>query len=295
MVLKIMVLGAVSIIPAALIQIALLDLPFFLKSGIIGAARESFLVVAPSEELVKLLVVLLFAWRNHNFNEKFDGVIYTGAAAIGFAAAENILYVLDLGLTVGILRAVTSIPGHTFTGVLMGYFVGRAKFSETRAERNGNLIKGFLVAFSLHALYNTFVLSETAAALLMVPLVIFYFVIGTRILKQGSAESALHWESGVYRPLQQGEAGQVVQSVPQGGHADEPEARSWIFLRAVVARIIFGLCAILWILLFLAIAEEGFNVQEIQEILSGGLLITAVPLTIAVLLERSYRRKSLAQ
>ncbi|MBM4234939.1 MAG: PrsW family intramembrane metalloprotease [Firmicutes bacterium] len=295
MVLKIMLLGALSIIPAAIIQLAVLDQPFFQGGGILGAALESFLVVAASEELVKLAVVLIFAWSNRNFNEKFDGIVYTGAAAIGFALAENIFYVLDLGLTVGILRAVTAIPGHTFTGVLMGYYVGKAKYSDTTSARNGNLIKGFLIAYSLHALYNTLVLSDTAAALLMVPLVIFYFVIGTRILKEGSAASARRWAEGVYQPVP--EAGlnpPPVTQVAQEADLNLTEDRSWLFLRAVVARIIFIATAVLWVLLFIGLADEAGTTQETLEIISGGLLLTVVPLVVAIMLERSYQRKRLA-
>ncbi len=296
MVLKIMLLGALSIIPAAIIQLVVLDLPFFQSGGITGAALESFLVVAPSEELVKLAVVLLFAWSNRNFNERFDGIVYTGAAAIGFALAENIFYVLDLGLTVGILRAVTAIPGHTFTGVLMGYYVGKAKFAETTSARNGNILIGFLIAYGLHAFYNTLVLSDTAAALLVVPLVIFYFVIGTRILKQGSAAAALRWAKGAYQPVT--EAGfNPSPAVPAAQESDlkTTETRSWLFLRAVVARIIFVVSAIFWVLLFVGLAEEAGNAQEALEMISGGLLISSVPLFIAVMLERSYRLKRLAQ
>jgi protease PrsW len=296
MVLKIMVLGALSIIPAAIIQLAVLDQPFFQGGGIIGAALESFLVVAPSEELVKLAVVLIFAWSNRNFNERFDGIVYTGAAAIGFALAENIFYVLDLGLTVGILRAVTAIPGHTFTGVLMGYYVGKAKFSETTSARNLNILKGFLIAYSLHALYNTLVLSDTAAALLMVPLVIFYFVIGTRILREGSAAAARRWAEGVYQPVAEAEfSPPPVVPVVQETDQHKTETRSWLFLRAVVARIIFIVSALFWILLFVGLAEEVGNPQEMLAIVAGGLLISAVPIFIAVMLERSYRiRRRLA-
>lgn len=292
MVLKIMLLGALSIIPAAIIQLAVLEQPFFQGGGIIGAALESFLVVAPSEELVKLAVVLIFAWGNRNFNERFDGIVYTGAAAIGFALAENIFYVLDLGLTVGILRAVTAIPGHTFTGILMGYYVGRAKFSETNSARNSNILKGFLIAYSLHALYNTLVLSDTAAALLMVPLVVFYFVIGTRILREGSAAAARRWVEGIYQPATEA-ASSLPPAAPAVRETDQQktENRSWFFLRAVVARIIFIVSALFWILLLVGLAEEAGNPQEMLTIVAGGLLISAVPIFIAVILERSYRFK----
>ncbi len=295
MVLKIMMLGALSIVPAAVIQLAVLNQPFFQSGGIIGAALESFLVVAPSEEMVKLAVVLIFVWNNRNFNERFDGIVYTGAAAIGFALAENIFYVLDLGLSVGILRAVTAIPGHTFTGVLMGYYVGRAKFSRTTPARNINIFKGFIIAYSLHALYNTLVLSGTTAALLMVPLVIFYFITGTRILREGRAESARYRATGVYQPASDTVAN-LQRTVPEAQDMAyvKSESHSWLFLRAVVARFIFIASAVFWILLFIGLTQKAGSSREALEVVAGGLLINAVPLFIAIMLESSYRLKRLA-
>jgi protease PrsW len=295
MVLKILSLGALAIIPAAVFQLIVLELPFFKVGGLVGAALESFLVVAPSEELVKLAVVLLFAWNSHNFNEKFDGVVYTGAAAIGFAMAENIFYVLDLGLTVGILRAVTSIPGHTFTGVLMGYQVGLAKFAATGQERNKYLLKGFLIAFSLHALYNTLVLSDTAAAMLMIPLVVFYFVAGIRILKKGSLLSQRLWQSEQYSHAVQIEEKEAAEPVVLETYATNEARCSWIFLRAIVARILLLLSATFWMILLIIIFVDKSGFQEALEIISGGLIISAVPITVGILLEKSYRRKLIAR
>jgi protease PrsW len=299
MVLKILLFGALSTIPAAIFQLIALGLPIFKLGGFVGAALESFLVVAPSEELVKLAVVLLFAWNNRNFNERFDGVIYTGAAAIGFAMAENVLYVLDLGLTVGILRAITSIPGHTFTGVLMGYYVGLAKFSVTKRERNNNLATGFLIAFNLHALYNTLVLSDTAAAALMVPLVVFYFIIGIKMLKKGSLMSQLRWQTeGIEQealPVDEVPAVPLVTVTAPEVVIGQGNTGSWIFLQALLARIILTLCTIFWLLLIIAIFTDSSGSQEAFELISGGLIITAVPLTVGFLLERSYRLKRITQ
>ena len=49
-------------------------------------------IVAPLEELLKLLAVYFYAYRRPEFDEPLDGVIYSTAAALGFAAAENAIY-----------------------------------------------------------------------------------------------------------------------------------------------------------------------------------------------------------
>src|SRR5262245_18594707 len=51
-----------------------------------------FFVVGPIEELLKLLVVYLYAYRREEFDEPLDGVIFSAAAALGFAAVENVFY-----------------------------------------------------------------------------------------------------------------------------------------------------------------------------------------------------------
>src|SRR5688572_17147363 len=54
---------------------------------------QFFFVVGPVEETVKLLAVLIFAYNQPQFDEPVDGIIYSAAAALGFAAIENVLYV----------------------------------------------------------------------------------------------------------------------------------------------------------------------------------------------------------
>ena len=129
LVVKVIGLGAVAAIIAALVELGLDRFPAFHAGGLAGAAAASFIQVAPVEELCKLAVVLLFVWKNPNFNEENDGVVYLGASAIGFALLENIAYVVDKGIGTGVLRAFTAIPLHVFTAVVLGLFVGRARFS----------------------------------------------------------------------------------------------------------------------------------------------------------------------
>jgi RsiW-degrading membrane proteinase PrsW (M82 family) len=50
--------------------------------------------------------------------------------SMGFACTENILYVLEGGYEVAIMRAFTAVPAHATFGILMGYYMGKAKFSK---------------------------------------------------------------------------------------------------------------------------------------------------------------------
>lgn len=82
--------------------------------------------IALVEEGMKWLVVTKTTKHNRNFNSLFDGVIYSVFVSLGFAALENIMYVFNEksfadGITIAVARFFTSIPGHMFFSVAMGY------------------------------------------------------------------------------------------------------------------------------------------------------------------------------
>ena len=94
---------------------------------------KAVLGAAIPEELFKFLVLRWYVWRKPHFDEPLDGVVYGATASLGFATLENILYVGSHGLEMAVLRALTAVPGHAFTGVVMGAFLGRARFAEAGA------------------------------------------------------------------------------------------------------------------------------------------------------------------
>jgi len=144
--------GVLSIIPAVLtgipIQMQLRGVTDPAASGFL----QAFFVAAIPEELAKLGALLLYSYRKVEFNEPMDGVVYGVAVSLGFASLENILYVAMGGAGTAVFRAVTAVPMHAVAGVLMGYFVGRAKFSPRK--RLGLIFVGWLVAALVHGFYD---------------------------------------------------------------------------------------------------------------------------------------------
>ncbi|HEX6141750.1 MAG TPA: PrsW family intramembrane metalloprotease [Geminicoccaceae bacterium] len=130
----------------------------------IAALIYAFVIIAPLEELAKLGVLAGFAGRRTVFNEPMDGLIYGGVAGLGFAAAENVAYVTMGGLELAMLRAVTAVPMHAATGVVMGFFYGFARFVPER--RPALLLYAVLVPIALHGAYNfPLILDEILAGL----------------------------------------------------------------------------------------------------------------------------------
>jgi RsiW-degrading membrane proteinase PrsW (M82 family) len=87
--------------------------------------------VALVEEFSKFAFVRFVLYRNKNFNEPFDGIVYAVMVSMGFATFENVMYVYSYGLETGILRMFTAVPAHATFGVIMGYFLGIGKFRKT--------------------------------------------------------------------------------------------------------------------------------------------------------------------
>ncbi|MCA0153931.1 PrsW family intramembrane metalloprotease [Winogradskyella vincentii] len=114
---------------------------------------QAFFVVALSEEFSKYVIVKYFAQPRKAFNEPYDGIIYAVMVSMGFACTENVLYVLEGGYQTAILRAFTAVPAHASFGILMGYYIGKAKFSEHRLWYN---ITGLLLAVVFHGSYDFF-------------------------------------------------------------------------------------------------------------------------------------------
>jgi protease PrsW len=97
-------------------------------------AIHAFLIVALVEEGSKFIFVRGLLYNNVNFNEPFDGIVYSVMVGMGFATFENILYVLNDGFSVGIMRMFTAVPAHACFAVLMGFYLGKEKFEHKKGH-----------------------------------------------------------------------------------------------------------------------------------------------------------------
>ena len=118
---------------------------------------KAFFVVGLVEEFSKYFIVRYYAQPKPQFNEPFDGIVYAVMISMGFAATENIFYVLEGGLSTAIIRSFTAVPAHATFGILMGYYMGKAKFSTNKALLN---ITGLLLASLFHGAYDFFLFIE---------------------------------------------------------------------------------------------------------------------------------------
>ncbi|MCQ2592315.1 MAG: PrsW family glutamic-type intramembrane protease [Treponema sp.] len=128
-VLKVLIWGAIFSIPCAFIELRLENLlkGVLDESTVKYAFWENTVGVALVEEFSKWLVIMIFVWKNDNFDYSYDGIVYATTASLGFAALENVMYIISFGSSVSLGRAIFSIPGHATFGVFMGGYLSRGK------------------------------------------------------------------------------------------------------------------------------------------------------------------------
>jgi len=169
--------------------------------------------VALIEEGLKWIILIWLTKKNDAFNSLFDGLIYAVFVSLGFAAFENVLYVINNGWMVALMRAFLSVPGHMFFSVLMGYYYSLWKITDKaklveKEFQNKNVIDrnvrgisaGKYIALSLvmpmiaHGFYNfCATVGEVWAVVLMMVFVLFlYWYCFGKIQALSRADTSIH-------------------------------------------------------------------------------------------------------
>lgn len=120
-------------------------------------AVDAFICVALVEELLKFGVLRLFTLREGSVLNAFDGVVYAGVAALGFALFENASYIAAYGSAATFKRVFSAVPGHLADGVIMGYFYGKARERASRGDYSAHrklCAASVLVPAAEHCVYN---------------------------------------------------------------------------------------------------------------------------------------------
>jgi len=222
-------IGCLSVIPAAIYEGLFMENEAW---GLWGVAFTTFCVVAFSEELVKYWTLRLVAVPHPSFNEVYDGIIYSVAAGLGFATIENVMYVLFSGgesWSVALMRALLSVPGHALWGVMMGYYVGLAKFEPDRGRKRTLVWTGIGAAIFWHGLYDFFAFGvdvvPDATALLfllgLVAVVITNWIIGVTLIHRAQELSFFKRPNPLVNP-----AGALNPAIKYCHNCGKPQARA---------------------------------------------------------------------
>lgn len=204
-------------------------------AGNAGALVFLFGFVAPFREASKV-AAMWPAFRSKHFDEPVDGVVYSSAAALGFACVENALVLREHPGWVWFARTLLSLPAHVFFAAAWGYALGRAK----RTKTPGAIFPmAWLVATAAHGLYIHLVygrgpgaLVGTVPLLLAMAIVTFFAVrdLVARADRSSRTSSLLERVSALYisgPPSLE----TVKQAMRREGH---PITLRWVFFGALV-------------------------------------------------------------
>ena len=167
--------GGISTIPAVLGQLYFRDTED--PHSLLTTFLFSFFVIAFTEELSKFLFLRLYAYPKDAFNEPMDGIVYAVMVGMGFATLENILYTFgeNGGIATAIGRAFTAVPAHGAFAVMMGAYVGLAKF--VPEKRDQYMLTSIALPVFFHGLYDFFLLQKSYEGMAILSIIALSFAI----------------------------------------------------------------------------------------------------------------------
>lgn len=148
MVLRVFIMGVLMVLPVMIIQRGMMmwlgENPYL----------EAIVISGGVEEFVKWFVIYHIIYNHTEFDEPYDGILYSVAVSLGFATVENVLYAFagNASVSVMFLRALLPVSGHAMFAVIMGYYMGRAKFTPDR--KRWFLVLSLILPFFWHSLYD---------------------------------------------------------------------------------------------------------------------------------------------
>jgi RsiW-degrading membrane proteinase PrsW (M82 family) len=132
----------------------------------------SIVAMVATEEILKYIAAYKGGISKKSNNEPLDPIIYVITAAIGFAALENTLYVLDTLLAsdtyaavlTGKTRFIGSTLLHIASSGIIGLFIAFSYYKKDSIKKT-YLFYGIFLSIVLHTLFNSFIIKEGNFAL----------------------------------------------------------------------------------------------------------------------------------
>ncbi|WP_078432758.1 glutamic-type intramembrane protease PrsW [Metabacillus halosaccharovorans] len=167
LVLRSFIFGALLVFPIMFIQYVL-DVEAVFSSQFL----YTFVAVGFLEEFFKWFILFFTIYQHIHFNEHYDGIVYGVSVSLGFATLENILYLFANGVEHAFGRAILPVSSHALFGVIMGYYLGKGKFT-SKENRFKWIILSCSIPILLHSIYDSILLSYLNWKYIMVPFMLF--------------------------------------------------------------------------------------------------------------------------
>jgi len=162
-------LGAISFVITLTVDQLIYSVVTLDSNSLFHQAIRAFVIVGLVEESSKFLFVRTLLYPHKEFDEPFDGIVYSVMVGMGFATVENLIFVINGGGGTGLVRMFSAIPAHGMFAVLMGFFLGRAKFISKHEKLN--IFFGWGVAVIFHGIYDYFLFISFVAGIWVMAIV----------------------------------------------------------------------------------------------------------------------------
>ncbi|WP_127585312.1 glutamic-type intramembrane protease PrsW [Paenibacillus koleovorans] len=185
MVVRVFLFGVLIVFPTMVVQRAL----------VLGLGESNLLfafgITGFVEEFIKWFVLYFAVLKHSSFDEPYDGIVYAVSISMGFATLENVIYALMNHFTLSSLmfRALLPVSGHALFGVMMGYYMGKAKFGSP-SDKSRLLLYALMIPVFWHGLFDYILLQvSTRWIWLMAPLMVFLWVLSMGKVNRANAKS----------------------------------------------------------------------------------------------------------
>ncbi|AZB43361.1 PrsW family intramembrane metalloprotease [Bacillus sp. FJAT-42376] len=144
------------------------------------------------EEFFKWFIFLVAIYPHVHFDEHYDGIVYGSSISLGFATLENILFLFANGLEFAMGRAVFPVSSHALFGVIMGYYLGKSKFTQNPQDKKKWLILSLALPVILHGLYDYILSAYQFWPVIMLPFMLFLWWFALHKAKQARMAKHIH-------------------------------------------------------------------------------------------------------
>ncbi len=147
------------------------------------------------EELAKFIAFMVGIYAHKAFNEWYDGILYGVMIGLGFAFVENIEYFRrflgQMGSEIIIMRSLLSMPLHALVGGIMGFYLGKARFTLDRRKVPLFMVMGLLVPIFAHGIFNfvVYYMVYLKALVILIVIVLWSKVLAMKRMAQREQES----------------------------------------------------------------------------------------------------------
>ncbi|MEC2056743.1 intramembrane metalloprotease PrsW [Peribacillus psychrosaccharolyticus] len=184
-VLKTFLYGVCLVLPIMFLQYI-----FQVEQVLNGPFAQAFLQASLLEEFVKWFFLLYIIYPHVDFDEPYDGIIFGAGISLGFATLENILYLVANGVEHALTRAMLPVSSHALFGVIMGYYIGKAKFSYS--HKRVFLFSALIVPVILHGVYDYILLTLKFWIYWILPFMGFLWWLALKKAKKARDYSVVH-------------------------------------------------------------------------------------------------------